>query len=183
MAGRPKPFVLIDNDTVFLGASGKERFEDGVDTVPLVLFYAPMDDDSLHQITITLDGLKAVTDPFPLNAGGLHHMKIERQERIASPVGDTLIVRTTDDLLQLVSIGYDIYETASVKRIQTGVPTRYCIRLPEPHRTLIRSSIISPVLKTTNMEYHCEVFHAANNFDERFYQTSWPCDKTHLSNH
>ncbi len=107
--GRPKPFVLIDNDTVFLGASGKERFEDGVDTVPLVLYYAPMDDDSLHQITITLDGLKAVTDPFPLNAGGLHHMKIERQERIASPVGDTLIVRTTDDLLQLVSIGYDIY--------------------------------------------------------------------------
>jgi fibro-slime domain-containing protein len=107
--GRPKPFILIGNDTVYLGNSDNEHFENGVDTVPLVLYYAPWDDDSLHQITVNLDGLKAVTEPFALIAGGLDHMKIERQERVVSPVGDTLVVRTTDDLLQLVSIGYDIY--------------------------------------------------------------------------
>ncbi|HEX2959812.1 MAG TPA: hypothetical protein VHO70_23455, partial [Chitinispirillaceae bacterium] len=54
--GRPKPFVLIGLDTLFLGSTGKEQFMDGVDTVPLVLYYAPWNKDSLHQITVTLDG-------------------------------------------------------------------------------------------------------------------------------
>lgn len=107
--GRPKPFVLIGSDTLFLGNTGKEQFIDGVDTVPLVLYYAPWNKDSLHQVTVTLDGLKAVTERFELVSGGLHHLKLERQEQFVSPVGDTLLVRTTDDLLQLVSIGYDIY--------------------------------------------------------------------------
>jgi hypothetical protein len=107
--GRPKPFVLIGSDTLFLGNTGKEKFIDGVDTVPLVLYYAPWNKDSLHQVTVTLDGLKAVTDRFELISGGLHHLQLERQEQYVSPVGDTLLVRTTDDLLQLVSIGYDIY--------------------------------------------------------------------------
>ncbi|HEX2957932.1 MAG TPA: hypothetical protein VHO70_13950, partial [Chitinispirillaceae bacterium] len=48
-------------------------------------------------------------EQFELLANDLHHLKLERQEQYVSPVGDTLIVRTTDDLLQLVSIGYDIY--------------------------------------------------------------------------
>ncbi len=107
--GRPKPFVLIGTDTLFLGDIGKETFIDGVDTVPLVLYYAPWNKDSLHQITVTLDGLMAVTKPFELLATDLHHLKLERTEQYVSPVGDTLLVRTTDDLLQLVSIGYDIY--------------------------------------------------------------------------
>jgi hypothetical protein len=107
--GRPKPFVLIGTDTLFLGNSGKETFTDGVDTVPLVLYYAPWSKDSLHQITVNLDGLKAVTDQFALIAGDLNSLKLERFEQFVSPVGDTLLVRTTDELLQLVSIGYDIY--------------------------------------------------------------------------
>jgi hypothetical protein len=107
--GRPKPFVLIGSDTLFLGKTGKEQFVDGVDTVPLVLYYAPWNKDSLHQITVTLDGLKAVTDQFELISGGLHHLKLERTEQYVSPVGDTLLVRTIDELLQLVSIGYDSY--------------------------------------------------------------------------
>ncbi|MDO5577142.1 MAG: hypothetical protein Q4F84_08680, partial [Fibrobacter sp.] len=49
--GRPRPFVLLGVDTLWLDSTGTDMcFNDGVDTVPLTLFYVPYKaPDSLHQ--------------------------------------------------------------------------------------------------------------------------------------
>ena len=104
--GRPRPFVLIGSDTLWLSDEGDQCFTSGIDTVPLTLFYAPFS-DSMHQIRVSLGGLTAVTPPFKLYPAPLDSLALERQD--GRPVGDTIILRYPGDGMMIYAIGYDQY--------------------------------------------------------------------------
>jgi len=105
--GRPKPFVLIGGDTLWLGEEGDQCFSSGLDTVPIVLYYVPDDPDSMHQISVDLGGLTAVTDPFTLYPAALDSLALQYQD--GTPVGDTLVLRYPQGGAMIYAIGYDQY--------------------------------------------------------------------------
>lgn len=106
--GRPKPFVLVGEDTLWLSESGEQCFYGGKDTVLLTLFYAPYDAaDSMHQIRVDLGDLTAVTRPFDILPGEIDSLTLEYQN--GTPVGDTIVLRYPLGQTRVYSVGYDRY--------------------------------------------------------------------------
>lgn len=105
--GRPRPFVLIAGDTLWLSRSGDQCFSNGVDTVPTTLFYVPSDPDSLHQISVNIGGIKAKTDPFPLYPGALDSLALQLSD--GTPVGDSVVLRFPTGGEMIYAYGYDRY--------------------------------------------------------------------------
>jgi fibro-slime domain-containing protein len=100
-----KPFVILDGDTVFLSDTGSQCFQSGVDTVMLTLFNAPSNLDSLHRISLQLGNLKTESKPFALKPAALDSISIEYAD--GTPVEDTVIIRSPDGSLTVLSVGYD----------------------------------------------------------------------------
>lgn len=109
-SGRPKPFVLIGNDTLFLwenwsGNTKKQCFSGGVDTVGLRLFYATAARDSMHAITVNLGALQGTTAPFTLLPNKIDTILVYRDNK---PITKLDITYEQKDI-RLVSIGFDKY--------------------------------------------------------------------------
>ncbi|MBN1576108.1 MAG: fibro-slime domain-containing protein [Chitinispirillaceae bacterium] len=105
--GRPRPFVLIGGDTLWLGEDGDQCFSDGRDTITTVLYYVPLTPDSMHRISVTLGDLKARTMPFTLLPGPLDSLALEYSDKAPTPVGDTVVLRYPSGFLKVFAIGYD----------------------------------------------------------------------------
>ncbi len=105
--GRPRPFVIIGNDTLWLGEKGDQCFKDGRDTITTVLYYVPLTNDSLHRISVTLGGLQGRTTPFILLPGPLDSLALEYRPDRPSPVGDTVTLRYPTGNITIYAIGYD----------------------------------------------------------------------------
>lgn len=105
--GRPKPFVLIGEDTLWLGSDGSQCFLDGTDTITITLFHVPEVTDSFHRITVTLATLQAKTPPFSILPGALDSLVLERQA--GTWIGDTLTLHYPEDQVIITAVGYDMY--------------------------------------------------------------------------
>jgi hypothetical protein len=108
---RPKPYVLLGNDTLFLSenfvdSASTHCFNNGVDTVVLHLFYVPNSSDSLHQITVNLGSIQASTPPFVLLPAKLNSITLEKD---GVPLKDTLSLTYQDENIIIFAIGYDKY--------------------------------------------------------------------------
>ncbi len=119
--GRPNPTVTVTKTVVdattstdtteLLNVGGstqnemKECFYNGSDTVTFVLFYAPLDQDSLHKLTVMLGSLSASATlrllPGPLDSLAL--------KDIGGNDLDTVNLTAPDGALTVVAIGYDAY--------------------------------------------------------------------------
>jgi fibro-slime domain-containing protein len=109
--GRPKPFVLIGNDTLYLSTtftdtSKEQCFYSGVDTIELRLFNATTTADSSHSITVKLGTLVATTPSFILLPAALDSIVLERD---GVPLSDTLKISYLDNSVVITAIGYDKY--------------------------------------------------------------------------
>lgn len=102
--GKPKPFVLIGADTLWLAKEGKQCFEGGKDTLQTVLYYAT---DTLHRLSVQLGDLRARTMPFILHPGPLASLALE--DPSGKPIGDTLSLSYPRDHVTMIAIGYDRY--------------------------------------------------------------------------
>ena len=106
----PKSDTLLNvlNQSVIMN---DQCFENGIDTIKVVLYYAPFEpfkSDSLHQITVTLGpGLKASTERFALLASFLDSLAIEDANYVSLPP-QTLSMTGTISVAPH-SDGYDQY--------------------------------------------------------------------------
>jgi fibro-slime domain-containing protein len=133
--GRPRPYVLIGTDTLWLTEKGDEQcFNGGRDTVTTTLFYVPDDpDDSLHRISVQLGGLTARTTPFILLPGELDSLALEYQS--GKPVGDTITLAYPTGNVTMFSVGYDQYGNR-IGRIQSDWSADSTLHdIDQPNRT------------------------------------------------
>jgi hypothetical protein len=101
--GRPTPIVKSDT-VVTLGSNMYECFNDGVDTVKFVLFYAPFN-DSQEQLNVTLPRIQpAFSDKFKLYPGDLAVLKLED---ISGKNLDSLTLTPPNGAQQFIAMGYD----------------------------------------------------------------------------
>ena len=90
-----------------------ECFKNGVDTVKIVLYRAPYTDpdiggvDTLHQLTVNLNGVTATTGPFKLLPAGLYRLQLESATGVH--LTGTYSMSYPNGQLTAYSIGYDIY--------------------------------------------------------------------------
>jgi hypothetical protein len=81
--GRIPPIVVVDdgetglNTNDGMGNKTGQCFDGGIDTVKFVLYYAPFDKDSLHQLKVRLGSLQGAVPPFELLPGPLARIEIE----------------------------------------------------------------------------------------------------------
>ena len=110
---RPNPTIKVDgkdsplnilNQSIY---SVDQCFTGGVDTIKAVLFYAPFNTDSMHQISVTLgtDKMSASTVRFILLPSYLDSLAIEDVNFI--PIGAQVL--TGKQSITLFSDGYDQY--------------------------------------------------------------------------
>lgn len=110
--GKPRPFVLIGKDTLFLSDKYKDTipktqcFHSGVDTVELRLYNATINTDSTHQITVELGSLKGISPNFVLLPAKLNSIVLEKD---GLPLKDTLSISYKDNSILIIAIGYDKY--------------------------------------------------------------------------
>jgi hypothetical protein len=105
--GKPRPYMLVNGDTIWLSETGKHCFNGGVDTITTYLFNAPFGKDSLHQIQFTSGGLKGETPHFKLLPGPLSSLALERQN--FQPLPDTIDLSYPKDQIIIYAVGYDKY--------------------------------------------------------------------------
>ncbi len=105
--GRPRPFMLVNGDTIWISETGKQCFNGGVDTTITYLYNAPFGKDSLHQIQFSSGNLKGETPPFKLLPGALDSLALERQNFQALP--DTIELSHPSDQIIIYAVGYDKY--------------------------------------------------------------------------
>ncbi len=84
-------------------------FNDGVDTVKFVLYYAPNSRDSLHLLTVEIDGMHAQTVPFRLNPGNIDKLKLVRNNAEKEEIPDSLTLHFPDGAITIMSFGFDKY--------------------------------------------------------------------------
>jgi fibro-slime domain-containing protein len=107
---RPPPIDIGDNgpvDITQVGTTGNktnECFQDGLDTIKFVLYYAP-NGDTAHQIFVSLGGLNANTVPFKLLPGALDSLALEDVNGVHIP--DPLALTYPNGNKVIVAVGYD----------------------------------------------------------------------------
>jgi fibro-slime domain-containing protein len=99
---RPNPTV----DSTTMGTNMDECFQNGIDTVKYVLYYAPADKDSMEKVMVTLEGLSASSDPFVLNPGALARISLE--DFNGNHIDSIHLNYPTDSKL-ILAVGYDKY--------------------------------------------------------------------------
>lgn len=104
--GKPRPYMLINGDTIWLSETVKQCFYGGVDTTTTYLFNAPLGEDSLHQIQFISGNLKGETPHFKLLPGPLDSLALESQN--FQPLPDTIELSHPKGLL-IYAVGYDKY--------------------------------------------------------------------------
>ena len=102
---RPSP-VVIGDTTVTMGTALKESFENGLDTVKYVLYYAPADKDSMEKVVAAMRGLSASTDPFTMYPGALSSIALQD---FNGKNLDSIHLDYPNGSKLIISMGYDKY--------------------------------------------------------------------------
>lgn len=108
--GRPDPRIINSQGSAIItqkGTTGNqmgECFIGGIDTIKVVMYYAPSAADSLHKIFLNLGSLSAATDPFRLLPGKADSIILMRG---GLPIGESISLTAPKDSLVLYAIGYD----------------------------------------------------------------------------
>ncbi len=84
---RPNPQITVDNNKSDLNTGSKDTykhdqcFNDGLDTIEVILYYAPKSTkDSMHVLTVNIgSNRKAQTDPFTISPGEVDSITITNQ--------------------------------------------------------------------------------------------------------
>jgi len=111
---RPKPTMTVDDVTKTLNTENEtsrkhnQCFMDGIDTVEFVLYYAPYPEDSLHQISVILNGIKASTEKFRLLTDDLDSLVLTHDIQGKNPITDTIHLSQGSSKV-VYSHGYDKY--------------------------------------------------------------------------
>jgi len=100
--GRPNPTA----DGAIMGTTIHECFQNGVDTVKFVLYYAPANTDSMEKLIVVMRGISASSEPFVMHPGALSRIALEGFDgknldsiHLNYPTGSKLIIAE----------GYDAY--------------------------------------------------------------------------
>jgi hypothetical protein len=110
---RPAPIIVVDQKTDTINSypskanSTSECFQDGLDTVKIVLFNAPYTSDSVQQLFVSAAGLSAATESFTLLPAALHTLALE--DNSGRDIGDSITMRYPGDSRIIVSEGFDVY--------------------------------------------------------------------------
>ena len=92
----------VDGGSIF---STKQCFNNGIDTVTFLLYYAPVAEDSLHKLTVTLGSLRASVSlrllPGALDSLAIHNLSGEDMRAVS--------MQAPGDAITLVAVGYDAY--------------------------------------------------------------------------
>lgn len=107
--GRPDPEVITDRDTTNLDLrpgtdyTARTCFTAGIDTVGLILYYAPLDPDSTHKVYVVMDTLEGSTRSFELLPGALDSLALVHS------LGDqdSVTIRYPDGRVQVTALGFD----------------------------------------------------------------------------
>jgi fibro-slime domain-containing protein len=114
-SGMPGPTVITSADTATMGSTiyqcFQNRFGEGyifhsIDTIKFVLYYAPFNADSMHNITMKMSGVIEDLGPFHLYPGALSKIAIE--DISGNNVDSTNLFYPTGSKT-LVTVGYDKY--------------------------------------------------------------------------
>ncbi len=113
-AAKPEPFTLVNDKVPFNFDFEKyhttQCFQNGSDTFGVVLYYAPFNRDSLHQIKVIAGNRQAETEKFVLLPGPLYTLKFENNNWVEYQ--DTIHLDPTDPANRIFSTysnGYDKY--------------------------------------------------------------------------
>ncbi|MGB7567937.1 MAG: hypothetical protein WBM07_08760, partial [Chitinivibrionales bacterium] len=111
--GRPNPIVIVDDSTSVLkqgpvsATATHECFQNGLDTVKYVFYYAPVDkQDSTQQIFVTLNNLSASTPAFNVLPSSLSSLAIQT---VNGKNLDTVNLAYPDGAQVFVAVGFDAY--------------------------------------------------------------------------
>jgi fibro-slime domain-containing protein len=108
---KPPATITVDNAASLLnkypGDSIKQNqcFENGLDTVRIVMFNAPFSKDSLQQLFVTLHGLKAASESFILLPAACAAIRLE--DVLGNDLGDSLTLHAPDGSKTICAVGYD----------------------------------------------------------------------------
>jgi len=110
--GKPDPIVVVDsgidtiNELPLTTHSARECFNDGIDTIKIVLYNAPF--NNVHKLFIHLDNMfVASTVPFYLYPGKIDSLDIPNAD--GSSVPDTVLLNAPDDSRMFYAAGFDHY--------------------------------------------------------------------------
>ena len=112
-AGQPAPVIMVDGtiDTLNRFPSRlvptAECFDNGLDTVKIVLYNAPYTKDSVQQLFVNAAGLTSATETFNLLPGALHTVAL--QDNAGNDIGDTITLRSPSGSKVIVCVGFDAY--------------------------------------------------------------------------
>ncbi len=84
-----------------------ECFDNGLDTVKIVLYNAPYTKDSVQQLFVNAAGLTSATETFNLLPGALHTVAL--QDNAGNDIGDTITLRSPSGSKVIVCVGFDAY--------------------------------------------------------------------------
>jgi fibro-slime domain-containing protein len=110
---KPAPVIVVDQTTDTLNNfpskanSSSECFQDGLDTVKVVLFNAPYTSDSVQQLFVSAAGLSSATESFTLLPAALHTLALE--DNSGRDIGDSITMLYPSDSRIIVSVGFDVY--------------------------------------------------------------------------
>jgi hypothetical protein len=87
-----------------VGEGIAQCFTDGIDSIGIILYYAPFSKDSLHRLVVKLGAIAADCAPFHLNPGKLASLKVSHAKRGG---GDTLVLRSPNERALVYAVGHD----------------------------------------------------------------------------
>jgi hypothetical protein len=110
---RPPATITVDGVTTrlnkFPGDSIKDEecFHNGLDTIRIVLYNAAFTKDSMQQLFVKINGLKAASEAFSLLPARLATIRLEDVSGV--DIGDSLVLHYPDGSKTICATGYDIY--------------------------------------------------------------------------
>ncbi len=116
-SSHPDPTITTgEGSTVINSGTGStptsECFTNGLDTIKVVLYNAPYTNplvgiDTLHRLSVNLNGIPASTDPFKLLPGDLYSLQLQNAVGVHLTGTDTLVYPNGG--MSIYSVGYDRY--------------------------------------------------------------------------
>ncbi len=105
-SGRPSPLVIGDT-AVTMGTPLRECFQNGIDTVKFVLYYAPpADKDSMETVVAAMRGVNASSGPFTMYPAALSSIALQD---LSGKNLDTIHLDYPSGSELIIAIGYDRY--------------------------------------------------------------------------
>jgi hypothetical protein len=104
---QPQPFAIVANDKIPFGNKFDVCFNDGLDTIKIVLFNATSSPDSPHQITVYWKGLSAQSAPFYVYPSTIRHLELQRLSDSTSL--DSVFLSYPTGYVSLACVVYDAF--------------------------------------------------------------------------